>query len=266
MSTHSSDAQSPLLATEHLGPLPLSAQRLTRLMQDPRRDLEEITRTLRLDLALAGQVIGAANMTLAASLEPVTSVEGATRHLGGAAILKMIQRGLQLDQQVSLDAPADSGEALLWKHSILCALATEGFEHFAKTRVLPETFATALLHDLGNLVLARRPQSELISPQLHAELGAQLARHWGLPARICTAIEQHHSPLAAPDAASRRLCSQVLLSEAVAGELGLTLGQEQPVPFSPELAGSLGLSRRGFGGLCAETDARYQSVMHSYAA
>jgi len=266
MSTHSTDAQSLLLTADHLAPLPLSAQRLTRLMQDPRCDLEEITRTLRLDLALAGQVIGAANISFAASEEPISTVEDATRRLGGATILEMIQRGLQLEQRIALDAPADSGEGLLWKHSILCALATEGIEHFAKTRVLPDTFAAALLHDLGSLVLARQQRVELISPQLHADLGAQLARRWGLPARICTAIEKHHSPLAAPDADSRRLCSQVLLSEAVAAELGQSLEHGEPVRFTPELAGSLGLSRRGFDGLCAETDARYRGVMHSYAA
>ena len=114
--------------------------------------------------------------------------------------------------------------------------------------------------------MARHGELEAVAPLAHAQLGARAARQWGLPECICSAIEHHHSPLGAADAKARRLSSQVLLSEAVATEVGGSWTFAEPVPFTPALAGSLGMSRRGFEGLCQATSARYHKVMDSYAA
>lgn len=264
MGSHSLEVGTLIRAAEHLAPLPSSASRLSVLVREQGPDLEEITQTVRLDLALAGQVIGAANARNSGGEDSIDTVEQAIVQLGNATILEIVQRGLEGPETER--SKASETEAKLWKHSILCALATEGFEHFAKTRVMSETFATALLHDLGSLVLERKPQSEGTPSLAHANLGARVARHWGIPARICNGIEHHHTPLLAQDGPTRRLCSQVLLGDAVAAEVGGACSSGDPVAFSPALAGSMGISRKGFDGLCEHTSRRYQSVIDSYAA
>jgi len=264
MSPHSIEIGSLIRAAEHLAPLSASAIRLSDLLGDERCDLEEITRTVRFDLALTGRFLGAANASSAGGTQPIISVEDASMQLGSAAVLEMVHRSLGPQEQ-SPD-PVSGKEQALWKHSVLCAIATEGIEHYAKSQVMPEAFATALLHDVGGLLLARQPQSDGLPPFSHAQLGARVARQWGLPAMICAGIEHHHAPLNAGDGPARQLCAQVLLGDAVASEIDENCGLGEPVPFSPALAGSLGLTQKGFLGLCEETKCRYESVIHSYAA
>jgi putative nucleotidyltransferase with HDIG domain len=263
MSPHSLEVGTLIRAADSLAPLAPSASRLAKLIQESDHDLELIRSTVRFDLALTGRLLGAANAASPGGSDPITSIEEATKQLGQDATLELLQGLLP---PPNTDPIAPQREESLWKHSILCALSTESFEQFGRTIVMPETFATALLHDLGRLVLERQPQSEQIAPLAHAQLGARIARHWGIPARICAGIEHHHAPLAAEDGPTRRLCSQVLLSDAVANEIGEGCGSDEPVHFSASLAGSLGLSSRGFEAICERTSSRYQRVMDSYAA
>ena len=83
---------------------------------------------------------------------------------------------------------------------------------------------TALLHDIGKLVLAdaypgypgsiygdaRTPEERVLRERRelvvdHALVGGALARRWGLPDAIATGIERHHSEEARGDAAFVRL-------------------------------------------------------------
>ena len=87
-------------------------------------------------------------------------------------------------------------------------VATEvGYEHRDRLTV------TSLLHDIGKLVLlyaypgypaqvhlgAKTPEERIHQERRelgvdHALVGGVLARRWGLPASIATAIERHHNP------------------------------------------------------------------------
>src|SRR5437763_6819410 len=98
-------------------------------------------------------------------------------------------------------------------------LATEaGFEHRDRLMV------TAVLHDIGKLVLthaypgypgqvhgnARTPEERIHRERRelgvdHALVGGVLARRWGLPPRLATAIERHHADEIEGEAALIRL-------------------------------------------------------------
>ena len=94
---------------------------------------------------------------------------------------------------------------------------------------------SALLHDIGKLVLAgaypgypddvcgdaRTPEERVARERRelvvdHALVGGALARRWGLPDAIATAIERHHSEDARGDAAFVRLAD--LLAHFAQGE------------------------------------------------
>ena len=151
----------------------------------------------------------------------------------------------------------------------------------------PEAFAAALLHDVGKLVLARHlggdaiesihrltlergMTSEVAERALlsigHAQLGARVARSWGLPEAISLGIEHHHTPLSAPDETSRRLCTQILLGDAVASTLEADCDLGIRSRFSSAIAGSLGINARGFDALCADVSDRHERVLAMYAA
>jgi putative nucleotidyltransferase with HDIG domain len=102
-------------------------------------------------------------------------------------------------------------------------VATEiGFEH--RDRLM----ATSLLHDIGKLVLlhaypgypaqvhrdAKTPEDRVHQERRelgvdHALVGGVLARRWGLPGSVATAIERHHNPDAEGEPAVIRLADML---------------------------------------------------------
>jgi putative nucleotidyltransferase with HDIG domain len=112
--------------------------------------------------------------------------------------------------------------ALATQHAADRIAAEVGFEH--RDRLT----ATSLLHDIGKLVLlhaypgypaqvhrgARTPEERIHQERRelgvdHALVGGVLARRWGLPATIATAIERHHNPEVEGEAAFVRLADML---------------------------------------------------------
>jgi putative nucleotidyltransferase with HDIG domain len=95
-----------------------------------------------------------------------------------------------------------------------------------------DAFASGLLHDIGYLVLALRPQHQFgrfiervragespldverdLFGVTHAEVGAHLLAIWGLPSTVVDSVQYHHDPGSAPEA-SRRVTSIVHVADA----------------------------------------------------
>jgi len=112
--------------------------------------------------------------------------------------------------------------ALATQHAADRIAAEVGFEH--RDRLT----ATSILHDIGKLVLmhaypgypsqvhrgARTPEDRIHQERRelgvdHALVGGVLARRWGLPGTIATAIERHHNPDADGEAAFVRLADML---------------------------------------------------------
>jgi putative nucleotidyltransferase with HDIG domain len=112
--------------------------------------------------------------------------------------------------------------ALATQHAADRIAAEVGFEH--RDRLT----ATSLLHDIGKLVLlhaypgypaqvhrgARTPEDRIHQERRelgvdHALVGGVLARRWGLPGTIATAIERHHNPDVEGEAAFVRLADML---------------------------------------------------------
>ena len=279
------DLDALVLEASKLEPLPPSATRLAGLVADPERDLLDVADAIRFDQALTGRVLGAANAVSAGGRVEVSTIEEAVRRLGSGRVLSIALSG-SVGRAMRRALPEYGlGEGELWTHSVAAALAVERAARYIRRTVRPEAFAAALLHDVGKLVLARHLRPEaiasirliqrddgLVSDDAeiavlavgHARLGACVARHWGLPESIALGIEHHHSPLSGPDEASRILCSQIRLADAVASTLGHSSGEAQGTGFSPALAGSLGISLGGFEELCRDVEWRLDDVLEAY--
>ena len=112
--------------------------------------------------------------------------------------------------------------ALATQHAADRIAAEVGFEN--RDRLT----ATSLLHDIGKLVLlhaypgypaqvhrgARTPEERIHQERRelgvdHALVGGVLARRWGLPASIATAIERHHNPDVEGEASFIRLADML---------------------------------------------------------
>lgn len=120
---------------------------------------------------------------------------------------------------------------------VASALAAELERLVCSVKVPAESFTAALLHDVGEIVLCRHMQPEIMEllaeaqaeggvDALHAEaeilevhhgeLGGLIAQHWELPEIIVTAITFHHNPEEVVDTHVQLVCDAVCVADAAA--------------------------------------------------
>ncbi len=198
-----------------LEPIPMSGTKLANLVADPDSSLESIIEVVSLDQALAARTLRAANSAASAARSQIMTVKDAVVRLGRSAVVAL-GFGVKVRQQLQQALPEFGlAENILWRHSVAAALAVESMGVLGKVPVPPESYAAALLHDIGKLVLARFLDPELLvylrrageegrcSPieaemeileVNHAELGGMIARHGGWPTTLALGIQYHHTP------------------------------------------------------------------------
>jgi putative nucleotidyltransferase with HDIG domain len=113
-------------------------------------------------------------------------------------------------------------------HAVATQAAAEKLARELEFNDRDELLCTALLHDIGKLVLAhaypgypgqihggaRTPEERIHRERLelgvdHALVGGVLARRWGLPNRLASAIERHHADDADGETALVRLADML---------------------------------------------------------
>jgi HD-like signal output (HDOD) protein len=170
-------------------------------------------------------------------------------------------------------------ENVLWRHSVAAALAAESMGSMCKAQIPPESYAAALLHDVGKLVLARfldpdrlsylqRSQNEGHCNPLqaemeilevnHAELGGLVARHWGLPERIALGIQYHHDPGDDHPLVCHVACVANILAKSVLPEI------EAKPPYPEDHTASftlLGIDAALEKRICQAVTARFAKVL-----
>ena len=198
-----------------LAPLPASAVRLAGLIGDPDCHLDQVVELIAFDQALTLKLLRAANSAASASATRVGSVQEAVIRMGTAQVLAFtVAAGARPLLQPGIPEYGLS-EGALWRHSVAAAVATEAMQLSGGFELPPETFTSALLHDVGKLVMGRfltpevlgfirwsqevdhldRLEAESVLLEVnHAELGGLVAQHWKLPPRIVQGITYHHNP------------------------------------------------------------------------
>lgn len=262
-----------------LEPIPMSGTRLANLLADPESSLDSIIQVVSLDQALAARVLRAANSAASAASSQITTVKDAAVRLGRSAILAL-GFGTGVRQQLQQPLPEFGlAENVLWRHSVAAALVVESLGVLGKVPVPPESYAAALLHDVGKLVLARfldpdlqaylqRAQDEgrcnPIEAEMeilevnHAELGGMVARHWGLPNSLALGIQYHHGPSDELPLVCRVVC--------VANELAKVIVPESRRPEPHPEDHSLSFARLGIDGplrkkICDAVGLRFAKVL-----
>lgn len=208
------DLKQAVSRLDSLPAMPIIAQKLLALKLDSEQDEQQMLLLIAQDPLISARIIGLANSPLFGASRKISTVQDASLLLG----LKKVQSvatGLALMSQMNksvgrLNIPA------LWEHNMGIAFAMLAIVHAmpAKLRVNDDlTFLAGMLHDVGYSVLAHldaersdelqirmitEPNRLALDIELeivgltHDELGAELARHWGLPEEIVTAIRFHH--------------------------------------------------------------------------
>jgi putative nucleotidyltransferase with HDIG domain len=254
-------------ALEAFPALAESRNHVMRLFEAGEPSTSEIVAAVESDVALAVTVLRYANQSDPRNSGKVDSVVKAVEVLGPQGVYKIADRARTFDffQRSSMWKELPERFRL---HSIATQRAAERLARELGYEARDRLMVTALLHDVGKLVLvnaypgyprevhgdARTPEERLAAERRelgvdHAVVGGVLARRWNLPKQLAAVIERHHSSECQGEAAIVRLAdmlahyalgSLIKPSEllAVARIVGVTPEQLRTVLYDMPLNGA----------------------------
>lgn len=278
------DLQALTRAATNLEALPASVTRLASIAAKDSWNVREIEEVVSLDQALSFRLLRMANSAASASLMPIVTIRDAVVRLGIGTLLSLATATTVQKKLTTAIPEFGLSEGDLWRHSVAAALAAESAAAFCEVELPPETYAAALLHDIGKLVLARflapdvmhvlgealaegrlsplDAESQLLGVH-HGELGGLIAQHWNLPERLVTGIVHHHTPDRAHDVVADVVhVANVTTMHIDAGRW--TREEERQV--NPGSADRLKLTPQGFESLCKLVGRRLEQVLAQYSA
>lgn len=203
------------LKINRLPSLPNVLVEMLRACEKNQASFHELSQIISRDSVIAGRVIFLANSSFYNPGTKVTSLERAL-FLLGTDTLKSIVITASIQQFFSSFKSSQS-ELLsaFWQRSLTCALLAKSLAILTSYPNPDEVYLTGLLHNIGELILdsnqpgfysqnCNKPISTLTDgDQLriekqhfsftHAQVGACLAKEWGLSQFSCDAIEFHHA-------------------------------------------------------------------------
>ena len=199
-------------AMRELPSLPVVVQKLLTVMNDPRSSLDDVTRVLSSDQALAGKVLKLVNSPFYGMSGEVATISRAVLVMGYSGL-----RSVATGFGVATALAKLGGKRTLadfWSHSLATAA---GGQVFAESRrdTAPdpeEAFVAGLLHDVGHVVLASAVPEAYAEAQAaaagqadplqaertvmtmdHTQVGQKLLQYWKLPEALQDAARRHHS-------------------------------------------------------------------------
>ena len=198
-----------------VGELPSLSSTYTSLMQamgNPNTGINQVADILGQDMAMSAKVLQMVNSAFFGLAQKVTSLHAATSHLGMETIKNLALASETFRVFVPESRIPKSFCKSIQQHAQRTAAIAFVLPADPKTRDV--TVVSALLHDIGRLVLASKMPDEFCSVlslankrgcQLfeaeeellgtsHAEIGAYLLGLWGIPDLAIEAIAHHHRP------------------------------------------------------------------------
>ncbi len=247
-----------LLSTvETLPSLPDSAVRIASMLSSGEYDIDEVEAVVRNDEAISMTVLKFANSALYGKPGTAFSLRQSLVRLGGKVLMKIVleQKTATLYKNSGASYGLQRGD--LWRSALGGAIAAERIARHRKFDDPELCFLSALLRDIGKLVLdghegadCMAQLSEAIKPEEcfleveeqafgvnHADLGAALAEQWGIPGRIVNSIRYHHDP--PPDAPEHDdLFDIVHAADVICLWAGLAIGHDGlQYPIAPHVQG-----------------------------
>ena len=229
-----------LLGVKSLPALSAAVARLSDLLNDPHATSNDYEEAIKYDMAVTGNLLRIANSVFFRRSRRVDSVRQAFLFLGAKRVFE-IAVAASVGTIIPPRIPGYGIDAqTFWMHSVSVAILAERLGSELTLKNVPDlTFTAGLLHDVGKLVIGtfleensgEREKIDIeampfiqIERQVlgadHAEIGADVARRWSLPASVIWAAQYHHQPNEAPADAEQVLIDLVHIADGVSYALG----------------------------------------------
>src|SRR3954453_7818473 len=211
-----------------------SRNRLLRLAREEKGSVGDMVAAVESDVALVISVLRIANSAPSPKKGKITSIPKAIELLRPSGVEALASRTAVFDffeRTPGWDAQPERFRL----HAVATQRAAERLAKEIGYEDRDELLVSALLHDIGQLVLihaypgypgqvhgdARTPEERVHRERRelgvdHGLVGGVLARRWGLPVRLATAIEDHHADESDREAALIRLAD--MLAHYTAGQ------------------------------------------------
>ncbi len=199
---------------KELPTLPVVAQRINALLDDPRSNAKDLAAVIEMDQSVTAKVLRLVNSAYFSLSQKVTNVAQAIALLGYKNISQMVVTlsvfdSLRVSEGVSFD------RRKFWVHSIATAVLSERIAHECLASSKEDAFTAGLLHDMGKVFMDGYLHDEFeealsVSEKKgisfydaehslfdvdHAMIGEWIAKYWKLPLFIIAAIKHHHQEL-----------------------------------------------------------------------
>jgi len=268
-------------AASAIEPVPPTVSWLAAAMGREDYSLREIEQVIAYDPVLTGRILRIANSAALGTGAPIGNVRAAIMKIGAGRVLSYALSGPLGKQLQRPVAGYGLGQGVLWRHLVASALAVELLDGATRVRPPAEAFTAALLHDLGQVVMAQfldpklmhlieiakeeglsSREAEVAILGVHqGEVGALVAQEWRLPDPIVRAIAYAGTTENGADP----LYDFVHLGHVFAGRIGEYPGMpacELEIP--PEVAERVGLRDEAVEPLLEKIEERLGEVLRLY--
>lgn len=258
---------------EDLPTLPVVAQKLLVLLQDPDYVADEVRLVIESDQALAARILKLVNSPAYGIARDIKSVDRAMVLLGSEALKNVV-----MCAGVSAAMEAIGGGVALdgfWHHAAFVGTAASVLAERSGLVDPGEAFLAGLVHDIGELALdvvqpdrwqrvldlgasGRLENEKRYLGLTHQRAGQLLLTAWCLPDDLVAVARDHHAPrgILAPD---RPLVSYVAMGDLMSRMAGA--GADLPLEerLMARLLRAVDLSVDDLGGVLREVDQRLAS-------
>jgi putative nucleotidyltransferase with HDIG domain len=214
-------------ALEAFPALAESRNRVLRIVREDQTSVGEVVAAVESDVALVITVLRIANRTAQRKKGKIATIPTAVDILSPEGVETLAQRSATFDffeRTPGWDVMPERFRL----HAVATQAAADRLAREMEFEDRDELLCSALLHDVGKLVLAhaypgypgqvhgtaRTPEERIHRERLelgvdHALVGGVLARRWALPTRLARAIERHHADDAEDESALVRLADML---------------------------------------------------------
>lgn len=238
---------------DSLPAMPSIARKLLALPLDTEAGETELLSLIGQDPQISAKIISLTNSPVMGITRKVGSVSDAAMLLGLTRVKSVALGIASMSNLTKLAAGKNFKPQDLWLHSMTIAIVMRTIAQAMPRASRPkedQIFLAGLLHDIGFMALHHinaelsdelhhqlhlQPKRSILEIELetlgitHCYIGAQLARHWNLPAEIITVLGYHHPPYVEEVAAENPLVRLVNLAEKLQPDFGTAEHTGEPI-------------------------------------
>jgi putative nucleotidyltransferase with HDIG domain len=197
----------------NVDPWPPVATRVLRISQQEDVVPSELVAVIQTDSGLTARVLKLCNSAFYGFQRQISSLPEAGNLLGVQALVNLVLTScVQQEFRASKEFGNDRGRRL-WERSVMNALAASLLASINGEVDRNKAYTAGLLQNIGHIVIdsfleeyrdeikaEREAGVDMLDAEKtvlgvnHAQIGARLARRWGLPEVIVDVVENHHTP------------------------------------------------------------------------